>query len=698
MDALAKRISYLALELSFFLTLVSHVIFGISAVVVAMALCVFCLKGWKCRVLELVKIIFPALLLGSFFYIPALLSMPFGVYGRVIAMQQPSFNLLDIGYFLSGIKHKYPNPMMAGELSPLVLPIFTLLLILNVLGRKRRRVATDLVWVKTFVTVTIVLIVYAILTGVPDYVYYASIFLPLTCGVLLGCVTGRSMKVLLLCTVIATAFIVWPISSLSTVVTKRDVESFFAYDVVQRLLSNQSKTEIADHRFGIPSDSVAVWFSYAYPRIPQTRHYYSIGVLNLYWIGWFEDVVWNHSSENYETSHMETNFLLDWYGVKWFIVYPPYNSMKYSSRLLFYQEIAKGGNGCHGFIYRNASPIVSAVNVANLLVIGEQYELSIHSLAYSCYDSQHVIPIRGGEYVDEYSLEELKKFDTILLYGYKCHDADRAWGLLQEYVAAGGGLIIETGLQYVSPDWNTPYIPPPCPVNKTIWTNFGKDWHFTQTSTPVSASVNFSAFSPAISGDDPWYFSSSLNESVRPWAQPVLWNYGRPMIVMGNYGAGRVIWSGMNLPWHIKAYKSCEESAFLAKIIDWASRASERRAFRTNYEAERVNPERIVVMVRNASAGVLFRECHFENWHAYLVSAEGKDELKIYRAGPDFMYVHLPKDSTYPIEIVFEYQRSLTEWGSCVVTVMTLLVLVAYAFGVIDPEDLLKAFLKLKRE
>jgi hypothetical protein len=94
-----------------------------------------------------------------------------------------------------------------------------------------------------------------------------------------------------------------------------------------------------------------------------------------------------------------------------------------------------------------------------------------------------------------------------------------------------------------------------------------------------------------------------------------------------------------------------------------------------DYEAYFIHPQKRVVKVLSPAKGVLFKESFFPNWHAYVAGRE----IKIYRAGPDFMSVALPKDTPYPIEVVFEYKKSNLEWISLGISLVTLLGLAAYA-------------------
>ena len=73
-------------------------------------------------------------------------------------------------------------------------------------------------------------------------------------------------------------------------------------------------------------------------------------------------------------------------------------------------------------------------------------------------------------YVDDYSADQLSLFPALVLVGYRYHDRNKAFGLLNDYVRAGGSLYIETGWQYVDPDWDlgspTPSV---LPVGELRW-------------------------------------------------------------------------------------------------------------------------------------------------------------------------------------------------------------------------------------
>jgi len=129
----------------------------------------------------------------------------------------------------------------------------------------------------------------------------------------------------------------------------------------------------------------------------------------------------------------------------------------------------------------------------------------------------------------------------------------------------------------------------------------------------------------------------------------------------------------MNLLYHIASYQSEEESRFLAQMIQWVS--NEDEVAQPQYEARFVHPQRREVTVQSRAKGVLFKESYFPNWHAYVAG----QERRIYRAGPDFMYVPISEEISYPLQVILLYEKSSLEKISIGISLLTLAGLIFYA-------------------
>ena len=371
-----------------------------------------------------------------------------------------------------------------------------------------------------------------------------------------------------------------------------------------------------------------------------------------------------------------------WWGIEYVLLYMDADPVwKYENNSFANVYVTSyGGSKLLVLKYLNATDLVTVKKVPALLLIGSEkgaafqyFFLNTVQIGYDCED---FYPIQGGEYVDDYSLEDLKTFDTVFLHGYNYRDSNKAWKLLRDYVSEGGSLIINTGWQYESADWSNPTLPEPSPVKKTFWTDYGKEWRLIAADHPITKGINFSDFSPPIWGAFPWGLSSTDNESLRQWAQPILWNHGHPLIVIGRYGEGKVVWQGIDLRAHSSMFSNPEEYKFVRRIIDWTMRSALSKDI---YDISRPTPDKMVVDVREASEHtvILFREAYHPNWHSYIEKDGLKNDLKIYKVGPGFMFVRMPNVSP-PFRVTFRYEKSLLEWGSIGISMLALGVLVTY--------------------
>jgi hypothetical protein len=279
--------------------------------------------------------------------------------------------------------------------------------------------------------------------------------------------------------------------------------------------------------------------------VPQTRGYQAQGVLYPDWQYYLETAVWNGRS-----NYAEKNFLLDWYAVKSLYGGPDPNvAQSFSARPDLYIPTGSGA-GESTFQYANATPILSARSTRTALVVGRDssYSLIVKALALSGFDSRSLIPVRGGEYLDDHSAAELARFDELILYGYSVHDAAKSLALLRDYVQGGGGVVMEANS---SPFETTGSAQEPIPGTQIMKIGIGPAWNLESRSSPITSGIDLAAFAPASFQGGPWGISYIPSGLVRSWADPVLLSDGRPVVVAGTLGRGRVVWSSLNLPYHV---------------------------------------------------------------------------------------------------------------------------------------------------
>ena len=424
-------------------------------------------------------------------------------------------------------------------------------------------------------------------------------------------------------------------------------------------------------RVASPSDNLSVWLNAVYD-VPQTRGY-AAGpqITNPDWQFWLDSTAWNG-----DASEDQRRFLFDWYAVKWIYVPAPYMSSTASvvPKLTGHPDLyaavpATGGGPSLTFSYLHPTPIAQATNAPTILVIGrpENYEVVVRDLSYSDFDTAHAVPVQGGIYVDDYTAQDLAQFDEVLIYGGRAHDNVRALDLLTGYVRSGGGLMVESN---GSPLASGSGLSEPLPVTGTADYAVAGDWNFATESSPITDGIDFSSFGPPRYNGGPWTVAAATG--VRSWAQAVVRSGADAVVVAGSLGRGRVVWSGLNLPFHVDSYHSAEESRFLTTALAWASPSKHEVAATAPVRLD--GPQQITISVDSQARGVLFKESWFDRWHAYV---NGR-EVNVLRAGPGLMYVSLPKDTRFPATVQWRYEKSLADWAGILVSAAALLALASW--------------------
>jgi len=413
------------------------------------------------------------------------------------------------------------------------------------------------------------------------------------------------------------------------------------------------------HRVGVSWDDGSDWINARYA-VPQTRGYQQQGVVDAGWQYWLESRLWS-ADPNYG----EKNFLLDWYGIRAFYGGPdPRVVNSFAARPDLYQPQDPTGLT---FNYVDATEVLSARTTRAALVIGTDsaYSNVMRALSLSDFDSRSLIPVRGGRYIDDHSTSELSQFDLVILYDYQVHDLGKSFGMLEEYVRAGGALLIEANN---SPLADANQAPPPIPGSSIRSAQVGPDWKLSAGSSRVTEGVDLGSFAPAVYNGGPWGISYIPEAVISSWAQPVLFSDGRPVLVAGTLGAGHVVWSGMNLPYHAASTGNEAESHLLGNAISWAAPA---RASSPTFRAVFVNPELRRVTVTSSATGVLLKESWVPNWRASL----NGQSTTIYRAGPDFMYVPV-RNQTGTVQL--EFTRTAVEWAGDAISIAAVVGLIGW--------------------
>jgi len=681
----------------------SHFIVGTLAFLLVFVLGLLVVKGLKEKIIVLSKIFIPAIMLTAGF------SFPFGAtkpsthqWLGDISEYIRSVPWADLLYLLD--KEVGISGSSLNKLSPFLLPLAVLLFLAVFVFRRKELLKNSLLFqvILFFSSLSLLLLIYVkVIFGPFDLLYaivgnpagmlhYLAILVAPLVGILLFLLipTGKLRLLPPLLVILVVGF--WVKVQLVDVMGSLGVDRFCSTETysAQPFKMVEKMMVGLDHQFnfrlGTEDAGTGAWFNTRFPYVPQTRDYFGQGVVD-------QDQRFHliyslfHQKDNYQ----ETNFLMDWWGVKQFMALKGGDiAGKYISKPEFYRclDIDPSFDGCE---FRQPTPILAATDSPAILFIGKKtsYNIFFRSLAYSNLNSRHFIPIHGDEFIDSYSSDELKKFKVLVLYDYRFRDSRRAAELLKSFVENGGGVVMESNM-FADEERSFGEI---LPVYGVEHANFGKKWRLSLTADGEEAlgDIALSKFGEAVFLEGPW--GVAVAKGTTDGARGFLREADRPILAGGDFGKGRVVWSGMNLPYHINSYTNEEESKLWGKLLNWAGRIEGLEIFEypednnsliyetATFSAEFVNPEERIVTVKKPVSGVLLKEFYFPNWHAHIMRNGKKEGAKIYRAGPEFMYVPLSEEISYPLQVILLYEKSWLEKISIGISLLTLGGLIFYA-------------------
>ena len=362
-------------------------------------------------------------------------------------------------------------------------------------------------------------------------------------------------------------------------------------------------------------------------------------------------------------SAREVNELARWFGLQYVVLHKNLSPLeRYDPTLwpVVYPQTDDNPTIVQVRRFTEAPEMASLASRPVVLVIGGYqngiYEQAFREFVKGALGYESGLAVEGGHNIDDYSLDQLGRFDAVFLHGYGHKDYKRAWQLLDEYVAGGGALYVDTGWQFFTPDWELEDAPPVLPVRNLEWTHFGIDAPFTVEDPSLIGPTVSTNLPPLIWEGQPWGVSVP-SKGLRDWAHPVLRAAGVPLIAAGEYGQGRVVWSGMNLIGHAGTYDSDEERHLLGRLIGWLVGTSFAGEMRPP-GVVREDPDHIRFMLHDPlpeGTSLLWREAFSPDWRASIEVDGRETKVPIYRAGPGMMLLQLPQTEAGGVVVTLEY-------------------------------------------
>lgn len=281
--------------------------------------------------------------------------------------------------------------------------------------------------------------------------------------------------------------------------------------------------------------------------------------------------------------------------------------------------------------------------------------------------------------VDDYSTEELSRFDGLILHSYDFQNRKEGEQKLTNYVKNGGRLWIETGWQYTSPDWERKETAPYIPLKSQNWVDLGPVSDYLLNKDIVKE-IDERLFAPLEWEKRGWGFSSAKN-SLKSWATTILSVPDYPLIAVGQYGQGRVVWSGMNLFSHVYDKENKEELKLIGVLGSWLFQDITSQNGIVTYI--RNNPDGVDFTLDTPGEWLLWKEAYTPYWQAEAKTTNNKmQSLSFYRAGPGWVLIYIPKEYRQEGMVVkLRYVQSWAGYLGYAVTSFTFLGFLFYLTG-----------------
>jgi len=671
------------------------------------------LLGFTRKLYDLIKDLYlPALLLACFTILPSLASRIFpSLFGQHLVVEQtsyPSLNFLDFFHPTSPITDSvtWVAANYGSFLPWLVLPLLGLFFLLALSHRETKH----LPWhnwkiVKTFFFLNLIFAAYGLISylGFPSRLYhyflspdFSFYFLSLGLPILFGLVyhfaiTSKLIRQIsfaaLTLLILFFIHLYFPFHSvgqkLSPNENYRSVSASVNLDsALNSILPAASDQSL--YRLAHDNSFISRWLNYDFPSLAQTANLSTLNSLNDNDRFWFTNAVFAQND-----NINETKYLLDWFATKWLAVSAPVaNFTKFDSlsdlfNLQYSNQNTDPQQRFNLYEYSAPRPLMEATNAKTVLVVGDEtaYRNLLFTLAKQNIGSDQLIPLRGNQLIDLYTIDDLKQFDAIFLNNFTYLEKENAFNLLEQYASAGGHVLIESSGVLSEQDGVIAFLP--TPVQKIQPGQFGTTWDLQADSqTSLFADVDLNNFGPAIYGDQklPWSMLYAEKSDLRPDAVPLLVNHDKVVISELKRDQGLVVFSGLNLFYHYNNYPTTDEGRFVSNLIHYAFGLDSSVNFVSRPGHLLDNQTREVTLDDHDYTGVLLKENYFPNWSASLKNSEKSQSLTIHRAGPGLMYVRLPQNLPAETTIRFAYHRSWLEWGALLISLLSLLWVIFHLF------------------
>ncbi|MBN1263790.1 MAG: hypothetical protein JW991_05575 [Candidatus Pacebacteria bacterium] len=378
-----------------------------------------------------------------------------------------------------------------------------------------------------------------------------------------------------------------------------------------------------------------------------------------------------------------------WFGIKYTTLVPGFDREENFLKVGWEMVKPRGPNNpLPVYHFPEAEGLLTVSERPAALVIGdfgkEAYDHVFRSGNAGAFSYHDLWLVEGGAYVDDYSLRELEDFDLLILHGYRYHDKSNAWATIDRFVRGGGRLFVDTGWQYLCPDWGSKngggvVLREPAPVMETTWGEISPQWDSLEIS-PLLGSFETREFKPFLWEGSSWGAAIAKESDLSERAEALIKDKKGIVLARREVGSGRIVWSGLNLFSHAQGAEGEKEIELIRAIFDWLNEGKRKDYGGVTWQRD--FPDELTATFSEAAEEqwFLWREAFTPKWFAYIKTPADKQlkELKIYRGGPGFVLIRLPPVGAGDV-LKLEYRLGWFEGGfAWVISGLTALFLVGY--------------------
>ena len=279
-----------------------------------------------------------------------------------------------------------------------------------------------------------------------------------------------------------------------------------------------------------------------------------------------------------------------------------------------------------------------------ILYVGKKEEFMTIAASMLLSSNSSVL-IRGWkEYLDDYTIKELSRFDALLLCRYDYRRQSEMEQLLLQYTERGGVIIL------------APSYPHPI-LGMQLYTAESQGEHEIKANENfrdiVFRDVNLSRFSPAVyAGLYPWrYVAFNVTSSQRE-AETLLTIDGNPVLAVSTIGKGKILWIGFNFLAHINQFLNKDEERMIGNLIEWAC-GKPSRTYISSFEKR---PYGYIDATVNIDGDepfwLLISETYYPGWKVYV----NQEPVEIYTSEPKLMVIRVETTFNNNLSISMRYE------------------------------------------